>query len=177
MKAKILLSMVAMAMMLPTALFARQKQGPTLPVRVANVTLTDLDKHPAQFADYGKRHLMIFYVDPDAHRQNRQFQADIEADADLQSPNIQAYAVLNLKDTALPNGIVRSMADKRTAGKPSINLADPGHILRDAWALGDCNGKFCLLFVTREGRLVYFRAGEFTEQDKADFYATVDRYK
>jgi hypothetical protein len=166
-----------MALLLPMTLPAQQKQGPALPVRVANVTLTDLDKNPVQFADYGKKHMMIFYVDPDAHRQNAQFQADIEVDKSLHSPNIQAYAVLNLKDTALPNGIVRSMAEKRTKGKPSINLADSGRILRDAWSLGDCNNKFCLLFVTKSGELIYFRAGEFTEQDKKDFYDTVAKYK
>ncbi len=156
---------------------AQQKQGPQLPARVSNVTLTDLDKHPASFSEFGKKCLMIFYVDPDAHRQNADFQARIEADTSLQSPNIQAYAVLNLKDTALPNGIVRNMADKRTKGKPSINLADPGRALSTAWQLGDCNGKFCLLFVTSEGDLVYFRAGEFTPQDEQDFYDTVAKYK
>ncbi len=175
MKMKIIVCMAALTMV--SVLFAQQKQGPALPAKVSNVTLTDLDKNPAKFADYGKKHLMIFYVDPDAHRQNKDFQAQIEVDKNLQSPNIQAYAVLNLKDTALPNGIVRSMADKRTAGKPSINLADNNRILRDAWGLGDCNGKFCLLFVTKDGELVYFRAGEFTEQDKKDFYDTVNKYK
>jgi hypothetical protein len=175
MRAKVIL--LAMAMILPMMLSAQQKQGPKLPVKVSNVTLTDLNKKPAGFADYGRKHLMIFYVDPDAHKQNKQFADDLETNGRAVSPNIQGYAVLNLKDTALPNGIVRSMADKRTKGKPSINLADADHILRDAWALGDCNNKFCLLFVTREGELVYFRAGEFTEQDKTDFYDTVERYK
>ncbi len=165
------------AMLLPLLLSAQQKQGPKLPAHVNNVTLTDLDKELTGFADYGKKHLMIFYVDPDAHKQNAAFQAEIEADEDLRSPNIQAYAVLNLKDTALPNGIVRSMAEKRTKGKPSINLADDGRKLSTAWGLGNCNNKFCLLFVTREGELVYFRAGEFTAQDKADFYDTVAKYK
>ena len=159
------------------AVFAQQKQGPTLPVKVANVELTDLDKNPTKFADYGKKHMMIFYVDPDAHKQNKQFAEDLEANGKAQSPNIQGYAVLNLKDTALPNGIVRSMADKRTKGKPSVNLADPNHALRDAWNLGDCNGKFCLLVVTKDCELVFFRAGEFTEQDISDFYAVCDKYR
>ncbi len=175
MRTKIILMLVAMV--LPAMLSAQQKQGPKLPVHVPNVTLTDLDKNPMQFADYGKKNMMIFYVDPDAHKQNADFQARIETDKNLQSPNIQAYAVLNLKDTALPNGIVRSMAEKRTKGKPSINLADSDRILRDAWKLGDCNGKFCLMFVTKEGELVYFRAGEFTAQDIKDFYDTVAKYK
>jgi hypothetical protein len=157
---------------------AQQTQGPVLPVVVPNVTLTDFDKNPMSMPDYGKKHMMIFYVDPDAHRQNREFQAELEAKRpELYSPYIQAYAIINLKDTIWPNALVRSIADRRTRGQPSVNMADGGHILRDAWGLGDCNGKFCLLFVTREGELVYFRAGEFTPRDEADFYAIVARYQ
>ena len=173
---RFLLAIVALLLFAATAA-AQQKQGPQLPAQVKNVTLTDLDKNPVGIADYGRKHLMIFYVDPDAHRQNAQFQADIEADKSLLSPNIQAYAVINLKDTILPNSLVRSIADRRTRGKPSVNLADAGRILSTAWDLGNCNNKFCLLFVTREGELVYFRAGEFTAQDERDFYDTVARYK
>ena len=157
---------------------AQQTQGPRVPVRVENVALTDLDKNPADLADYGKKHMMIFYVDPDAHRQNREFQAEIEArQQELYSADIQAYAIINLKDTVYPNAIVRAIAERRTKGKPSINLADDNRILSTAWGLGNCNGKFCVLFVTRECELVYFRAGEFTAEDVADFYDTVAKYQ
>lgn len=173
-----LLLIAAVSAMPFTALFAQQKQGPKLPVHVPNVTLTDLDKNPMQFDDYGKKHLMIFYVDPDHHKQNADFQARLEADQSIKSPNIQAYAVLNLKDAPmLPNSIVRDMTDKRTKGKPSKNLADADRILSKSWKLGDCNNKFCLLFVTKAGDLVYFRAGEFTQTDIKDFYDTVAKYK
>lgn len=174
MKAKLLLFAAVMPF---TMLFAQQKQGPALPVEVPNVELTDMDKNPTKFADYGKKHMMIFYVDPDAHKQNKQFTEDLEANKKAESPNIQGYAVLNLKDTILPNGIVRSMTEKRTKGKPSINLADPDRTLSTAWKLGDCNNKFCLLFVTKKGELVFFRAGDFTEQDIEDFYAILDKYR
>ena len=157
---------------------AQQTQGPQLPVKVSDVTLTDLDKNPTGFSEYGKKHLMIFYVDPDVHRQNKEFQAELEArQPELYSPDIQSYAVINLKDTILPNGIVRAIADRRTKGQPSISLADDARILPAAWSLGDCNGKFCLLFVTRDCELVYFRSGEFTAQDEADFYDTVAKYQ
>ena len=163
---------------LSAAAQAQQTQGPRLPARVSDVILTDLDKKPTGLADYGKKHMMIFYVDPDVHRQNRKFQAEIEArQQELYSPHIQSYAIINLKDTILPNGIVRSIAERRTKGKPSVNLADADRVLSTAWSLGNCNGKFCVLFVTRECELVYFRAGEFTTKDEADFYATVARYQ
>lgn len=160
-------------------LFAQQKQGPALPAKVSNVTLTDLDKNPKGLVDLGKKHLMIFYVDPDHHRQNAAFQAEVESkQAELYSPDIQPYAIINLKDAPLlPNSLVRELADRRTKGKPSVNLADAARILSSAWGLGDCNNKFCVLFVTRECELVYFRAGEFTAQDVQDFYDTVEKYK
>jgi hypothetical protein len=167
------------AMLWPAMILAQQKQGPKLPVRIPNATLTDLDKNPMQLPDYGKKHMMIFYVDPDHHRQNADFQVEVEAkQPELESPNIQAYAILNLKDAPLlPNKIVRDLTDRRTRGKPSINLADDNRILSTAWKLGDCNNKFCLLFVTRECELVYFRAGEFSARDIQDFYDTVAKYK
>ncbi len=174
MKIKIFFLAVALPFV---AVFAQQKQGPLLPVKVPNVELTDLDKNPSMFPDYGKKHMMIFYVDPDAHKQNKKFTEELEENNKEVSPNIQGYAVLNLKDTVFPNGIVRSIADKRTKGKPSINLADPNRALREAWNLGDCNNKFCLLFVTKDCELVYFRAGEFTEEDIADFYTVFNSYK
>ncbi len=174
---RMLLSTLALLSVFSTAA-AQQKQGPELPAQVPDVTLTDLDKNPTGLADYGKKHLMIFYVDPDAHRQNKEFQAEIEAkQAELASPGIQAYAIINLKDTIYPNAIVRAIADRRTKGKPSVNLADADRTLATEWGLGNCNGKFCLLFVTREGELVYFRAGEFSAQDEADFYDTVAKYQ
>lgn len=174
MKAKFLLLAAATPF---TMLFAQQKQGPDLPVKVPDIELTDMDKNPTKIPDYGKKHLMIFYVDPDAHKQNKQFTEDLEANGKAQSPNIQGYAILNLKDTVLPNGIVRSMTEKRTKGKPSVNLADPDRTLSSTWNLGDCNNKFCLLFVTKEGELVFFRAGEFTERDIEDFYALLEKYR
>lgn len=158
--------------------WAQQTQGPRLPVNVPNVTLTGLNKNPADFPDYGEKHMMIFYVDPDAHRQNREFQTELEAkQQELYSPGIQAYAIVNLKDTIYTNAIVRAIAERRTKDNPSVNLADAGRILPGAWGLGDCNGKFCLLFLNRDCELVYFRAGEFTTQNKADFYDTVARYR
>ncbi|MDR2890357.1 MAG: hypothetical protein LBV18_01930 [Alistipes sp.] len=176
-KTAVLAAFVLPALLSLATAMAQQTQGPRLPATIPNVNLTDLDKVAMSLPDYGRKHMMIFYVDPDAHRQNRDFQTDVEArQPELESPNIQAYAILNLKDTILPNALVRSIADRRTRGKPSVNLADDNRILSTAWGLGDCNGKFCVLFVTRDRQIVYFRAGDFTDRDVAEFYATVKRY-
>ena len=43
--------------------------------------------------------------------------------------------------------------------------------------MGDCNNKFVLMFVTKEGELVFLRKGELTEADKEAFYEVLDQYR
>ena len=181
---KKLIILATALLVLPLAmLFAQQKQGPTLPAKVSNPAgLTDLDKNAKNFVDYGKKCLMIFYVDPDVGEDsNKKFTDELESSGRAVSPNIQGYSVLNLKDSGYPNSIVRAMAEKKTKGKPAINLADDSRILSTKWGLGDCNNKFCVLFVNKAGELVYFRAAvkgaDLTAQDVKDFNDVVAKYK
>ncbi len=68
---------------------------------------------------------------------------------------------MNLKDAPMvPNSMARNMARKRTAKNGATVLADQDRILSTAWNLGDCNNKFVLMFVTKEGELVFLRKGE-----------------
>ena len=87
-----------------------------------------------------------------------------------------------LKDTPytlpmVPNGMARNMAKKRTAKNGALVLADQDRILSKAWELGDCNNQFVLMIVSKEGELVFLRKGVLSEQDKADFYETIEKYK
>ena len=85
---------------------------------------------------------------------------------------------MNLKDAPMvPNGMARNMAKKRTEKNGALVLADQERVLSTAWGLGDCNNQFVLLFVTKEGELVFLRKGELSEQDKQAFYDVIDRYK
>lgn len=182
MKKLFILAAAAMIFAPLTAIFAQQKQGPALPVKVSNLNLTDLDKNPKNFVDYGKKCLMIFYVDPDVgENSNKSFTDELESSGRAVSPNIQGYSVLNLKDTGYPNAIVRSIAEKKTKGKPAINLADADRIVSTNWKLGSCDNKFCVLFVNKAGELVYFRAAvkgaNLTAQDIKDFNEVLAKYK
>ena len=59
----------------------------------------------------------------------------------------------------------------------ALVLADQDRILSKAWELGDCNNQFVLMIVSKEGELVFLRKGVLSEQDKADFYETIEKYK
>ena len=148
-----------------------------LPHKVDNIELKDLRNKPAMLPYFGEKHLLIFYVDPDKHKQNDAFACEIEENKYCESDNIVGFGILNLKDTVFPNSIVRMLARKRTEKNNATIIADDANILKKSWGLGDCNNWFIIMFVTKDGELVFCRKGEFSEQDKADFYEVIDKYR
>lgn len=145
--------------------------------KLQNVELKNLKNQPAMLPWWGEKHLLIFYVDPDRHKQNEDFTIEIEENHAAQGDNIEGFGVLNLKDTMLPNGIVRTMARKRTEKNGATVLADTDRALAKAWGLGDCNNQFVLMLVSKDGEMLFLRKGELTEEDKAEFYRVVKLYR
>ncbi len=148
-----------------------------LPHKVENVTLDDAHGEPAMLPFWGEKNLLIFYVDPDKHSQNNDFTVEMEEKHLAAGDNIYGLGVLNLKDTWLPNGVVRSIARKRTEKNGATIMADTDRVLAREWGLGDCNNKFVLLLISKEGELVFCRKGEFTEQDKKEFLEFIQPYR
>ena len=116
----------------------------SLPRKVSDVTLLDLNGDPTQLPYWGEKNLMIFYIDPDHHKQNEDFTTDMEENHRVEGENLFGFGVMNLKDAPMiPNGMARNMARKRTASNGATVLADQNNTLRDAWQLGDCNNMSC----------------------------------
>ena len=160
------------------ALTSVQAQDPALPKAVKNVELLSLDGQSTKLPHFGEKHLLIFYVDPDHHKQNEDFTYELEENGRAHSDNIFSFGIMNLKDAPMiPNGVARKLAAKRTAKNGALVLADQDRTLQTAWELGKCNNLFVLLFVTKEGELVFMRKGELTDDDKAAFYKVLDTYR
>ena len=88
----------------------------SLPRKVSDVTLLDLNGDPTQLPYWGEKNLMIFYIDPDHHKQNEDFTTDMEENHRVEGENLFGFGVMNLKDAPMiPNGMARNMARKRTA--------------------------------------------------------------
>ena len=148
------------------------------PRKVQNVELLDLDGKPAKLPYFGEKNLMIFYVDPDRHKQNEDFTYELEQNHRASGDNIYGFGIMNLKDAPMiPNGMARSMAKKRTEKNGATVLADQDRKLSSAWALGDCNNQFVLILVSKEGEIVFLRKGLLSEADKQAFYETVEKYR
>lgn len=173
-----IMKMKVIAMLAALSLTASAAMAQGLPRKVNNVEVLDLDGKPTKLPYWGEKNLMIFYVDPDRHKQNNDFTVELEENHRAQGDNIYGFGVMNLKDAPMvPNGMARNMAKKRTAKNGALVLADQDRILSTAWELGDCNNQFVLMIVSKEGELVFLRKGVLSEQDKADFYETIEKYK
>ena len=161
--------------------------SPENPYKVINPTIVTLSNDLSDLPDYGSRHMFLFYVDAESYvmeSANRDLEKELKADGKLgwegktYSPNIQGYAVLNLADTKLPSGLIRGVV-KMVLGKnvPSLNYADNDHSLRNAWKLPDVNNKFVLMFIDKDGNLVFYRESPMTDEDKEFMYSTIQRYR
>ena len=148
-----------------------------LPHKVENVEIVDLYNKATKLPMWGKKHLLIFYVDPDRHRQNHEFTVELEENHRAEGEDIYGFGIVNLKDTWLPNDIIRGLARKRTEKNKATIITDEDRSIAKKWGLGDCNNVFIIMFVTKEGELVYCKKGQYTEEDKAEFYEFIKKYQ
>ena len=150
----------------------------SLPRKVSDVTLLDLNGAPPQLPYWGEKNLLIYYIETDLHTQIEDITTDMEENHRVEGENLFGFGVMNLKDAPmLPKGKARNMARKRTASNGATVLADQNNTLRDAWQLGDCNNMIVLLLVSKEGDLEFMRKGPLSDADIKEFYQVVQKYR
>ncbi len=168
-----LLSLLAATGMAQEAKTPKEVEG----TKVKSVIIHDTQNNPLPLPEFGKKNLLIFYVDPDHYKQNEAF-VDYLTKNPVESPTLRGYGVTNLKDAPmLPNSVLRAVMRSKQKSTGAAIYTDPDHSLRDGWRLGDCNNKFIIMLVSKEGVIDFFRYGEFTEQDKKEFFRVVEKYK
>ncbi len=155
-------------------------QGQTLPRKVENVTIKDLYGNPTSLPHFGEKNLLIFYVDPDAYlamNKNNKFAEELEENGRAAGPGIYGFGILDFPDTFLPKNFLRKICRKRVEKNGATIIEDSEHIFKNAWGLGNCNGKFMLLVVSKEGELVYVVRDEVDEKAKQEFYRVIEKYR
>lgn len=153
-------------------------QAQEVPKKISNIELLNLDGEKVMLPYFGEKNLLIFYIDPDRHKQNHDFTVEMEENGRASGENIVGFGVMNLKDAPMiPNGMARSMAKKRTETNGALVLADESRTLSSEWGIGDCNNKFVLLLISKECELVFIRKGTLSETDIAEFYEVVQKYR
>ena len=154
--------------------FALNTDAQSLPRKVRNVEVQDLDAQKARLPWWGEKNLLIFYVDPEVPKQNHDFITWLEETGRVAGPNIEGFGIVNLKDAVYPNNMVRKIADARTAKNGATILCDPDHYISSAWRLGDCNNMFVIMLVNKAGELVYVHKGEMSEEEQQRFIAAAE---
>ena len=151
-----------------------------LPHKVNDLGLIDLYGKPTSTLPmWGEKNLLIFYVDPDKHRQNHEFTVEMEENKRAAGDNIYGFGIVNLKDSwyPVPDSVIRALCRKRTEKNKAVIITDPDRTVTKEWGLGDCNNYFMIMIVTKEGELVYCHKGEYTEAEKEEFYRIVNQYR
>lgn len=174
MKTKSFILIIA-ALITATTIWAQPLDEPR---KIENLNLTDLKNIPTQLPHFGEMNLLIFYADPDHPNQCADFCQDMEDNHRAAGDNIYGLGIVNLKDAPLlPNAIVRKIAYNRTKKNGATILADPDRIVSTEWGLGDCNNRFTMILISKEGELIYYHKGEFSKEDEEEFYKTIEPYR
>lgn len=133
--------------------------------QLKNATVRDASDKPATVPDFGKKVLAIFYTDADASDQNDPF-ADVLKAANLDEKVYKGIGVANMKDTWLPNSVIRAIVRKKIEKYDATILTDPDHLLANAWGLGTCDDFSVVLIIDKNGKLQYIKKGAMTEAEK-----------
>lgn len=145
--------------------------------KVSAVEIRTANDEPMHLPKLGKKHLLIFYVDPDHGNQNQAFRENLEKDQ-INSPDIFAFGVINLKDAPLlPNSVVRAMIRAKIKQTGADIYTDPNYLLRDAWNLGDVNNLFTIIFVNKSQEIEFISKGEMTQEQIDEFFRIIQKYK
>lgn len=131
---------------------------------VNSIKVKDSKDKDADIPDLGSKIMAVFYTDPDVKNLNEPFREMLKA-ANLDRSKFRGLGVVNMKDTWLANGIIRSVVRGKEKKFDSLILTDPDHLLKKAWNLGDCDGKDLVIILDKDRKVQYFNTGKMSDAD------------
>jgi predicted transcriptional regulator len=123
---------------------------------VSNVQIRDAEDNPATIPGIGTHVVALFYTDTEAADLG-----DPMADAlKAKNYNKDVYSglgVSNMKDSAAPNFLIRSIIKSKIEKYKSVILTDVDLTLPKAWGLGDCKGKNVFVLIGKDKKIKYLK--------------------
>ncbi|WP_251620873.1 YtfJ family protein [Odoribacter lunatus] len=145
--------------------------------KVCPIVIYDARNKPLLLPSLGKKHLLLFYVDPDHPSQNKAFRNELKKHP-FTDENIESYGIVNLKDAPLlANSLLRYMIRNEIAGTQAYVYNDPDRTLSRAWNLGNVNNKFVVIWINKECVIEFYKAGQLTPEEIKEIYALIKKYK
>ena len=153
--------------------------------KVSNPELRDANDKPAKIPDIGSKVVAVFYSDPDVSDMNDAFADKLKAanldkltevlighrdDGDVE---YRGVGVANLKETWLPDEVIRSVVRKKIEKYGATILTDPDRLLATAWGLGDCNEQSVVVILDKTATVQYVKKGKMNATEIESGYQLV----
>jgi len=126
---------------------------------LTNVTIKDAEDRTTKIPDFGQKVLFIIYADTQAADDNDPV-AEAVREEKLDPSRYTGLGIANMKDSWVPDGIIRMVIRKKIEQFKRTILADDDHVVARAWGLGDCDDKSVVLVIGKDKRLKYVKKGK-----------------
>lgn len=142
---------------------------------VGNVSLFTSNNQPgAGIPDLGSKVLTVFYTDPDQRDLNEPLRDYLKA-KNYPKDAYRGLGVANLKDTWIPNAVLRTMIRQKERKFNAVVLTDPSHILRNAWGLGAVNDRDVVIVIGKDRKVLYVNNGPVRGDEMRKVADIIDR--
>ncbi len=107
---------------------------------------------------------LLLYVDPDEKDQNIDLENLLKKE-NFPSDIYNSVAVINLKATWIPNGIIASkLEDKQKKFPSTVYVKDRAHVLKNKWGLAD--DSYHVVVLDKNSKVVWSKAGKHSLNDQ-----------
>ncbi len=123
---------------------------------LSNPQIRDADDNPATIPGFGTHVVGLFYSNTAASDLGDPL-ADVITAKNYSKDVYSGLGVANMKDSAVPNFIIRSKIKEKIEKYKSTILTDVDLTLPKAWGLGDCNDKSVFVLIGKDKKIKYLR--------------------
>jgi len=123
---------------------------------VSNPQIRDAEDNPATIPDFGTHVIGLTYSNVAAGDLGDPLSNAIKAKK-YDKTVYRGLGVANLKDSPLPNFIIRSKIRDKIKQYNAVILTDVDLALPKAWGLGDCNNKSVFVLIGKDKKIKYLR--------------------
>jgi predicted transcriptional regulator len=123
---------------------------------VTNPQLKDADDKPATIPDFGTHVIGLTYSNTNAADLGDPLSNAIKA-KNYDKALYRGLGVANMKDSLVPNWLIRSKVRDKIEQFKAVILTDPDLSLAKAWTLGDCMDKSVFVLVGKDKKVKYIK--------------------
>ena len=129
-------------------------------------------------SQYKGKVVVVFYADPGSKDLNNELQNALKAAREagtLDKKNYEGLGVVNVKDSIVPNFVLRSIIKSKQEETKAIILIDPDYSVLNLWGLTRKTSNIIMLDKQRVCRYLY--KGKVPEADIAKVIALIQEYQ